>query len=68
MLRRAVLEKIGGFECVKAEVAEDLKLAEILKTRKFNLRVDYAPDLIETRMYSGFREIWQGFTKNFFRE
>lgn len=66
MLRRNVLEKIGGFERVKAEVAEDLKLAEILKKQRFNLRVDYAPDLIETRMYSGFWEIWEGFTKNLF--
>lgn len=66
MLRRGVLEKIGGFQCVKNEVAEDLKLAEILKSRKFNLRVDFAPGLIETRMYYGFREIWEGFTKNLF--
>jgi chlorobactene glucosyltransferase len=66
LLRRASLEKINGFESVKAEVAEDLRLAEILKKQKFNLRIDYAPELIETRMYSGFREIWEGFTKNLF--
>lgn len=65
MFRREVLEKIGGFESVKSEVAEDLKLAEILKNRSFKLRIDYA-EFIETRMYSGFREIWQGFTKNLF--
>ncbi|MET0753212.1 MAG: glycosyltransferase family 2 protein, partial [Pyrinomonadaceae bacterium] len=66
LFRRASLEKINGFESVKAEVAEDLKLAEILKNQKFNLRIDYAPELIETRMYSGFRDIWEGFTKNLF--
>jgi cellulose synthase/poly-beta-1,6-N-acetylglucosamine synthase-like glycosyltransferase len=66
MFRRAVLDKIGGFEAVKSEVAEDLKLAEILKQKGFNLRADYAPELVETRMYAGFREIWQGFTKNLF--
>lgn len=65
MFRREVLEKIGGFDCVKAEVAEDLKLAEILKNKKYKLRIDYA-EFIETRMYSGFREIWSGFTKNLF--
>ncbi|MEO6589885.1 MAG: glycosyltransferase family 2 protein [Pyrinomonadaceae bacterium] len=65
MFRREVLEKIGGFKCVRAEVAEDLKLAEILKNKKFKLRIDYA-EFIETRMYSGFREIWEGFTKNLF--
>jgi chlorobactene glucosyltransferase len=66
MFRRASLEKIGGFASVKAEVAEDLALAKILKKQKFNLRIDYAPALVETRMYSGFREIWEGFTKNLF--
>ena len=66
MFRREVLEKIGGFESVKSEVGEDLKLAEILKKSGFKLRIDYAPDLLETRMYSGFREIWEGFTKNLF--
>ena len=65
MFRREVLENIGGFESVKAEVAEDLKLAEILKSKKYKLRIDYA-EFIETRMYSGFREIWEGFTKNLF--
>jgi len=65
MFRRAGLEKIGGFESVKSEVAEDLKLAEILKNEKCKLRIDYA-EFIETRMYSGFGEIWEGFTKNLF--
>lgn len=65
MFHRSVLEKIGGFESVKSEVAEDLKLAEILKNKKYKLRIDYA-EFIETRMYSGFREIWEGFTKNLF--
>jgi len=66
MFRQSVLDNIGGFEVVKAEVAEDLKLAEILKQNGFKLRVDFAPELIETRMYAGFREIWSGFTKNLF--
>lgn len=66
MFRRDVLDKISGFAAVKSEVAEDLKLAEILKIKGFNLRADYAPDLIETRMYAGFGEIWKGFTKNLF--
>ena len=65
MFRRACLEQIGGFESVKAEVAEDLKLAEIIKSKNYKLRIDYA-EFIETRMYSGFREIWEGFTKNLF--
>jgi chlorobactene glucosyltransferase len=66
MLRRDVMQKIDGFECVKNDVAEDLKLGEYLKKNGYRLRIDYAPDLLQTRMYSGLGEIWAGFSKNFF--
>ncbi len=66
LFKRKLLNGIGGFESVKSEVAEDLKLAEIIKSKGFRLRIDNAPDFIETRMYSGFGEIWSGFTKNLF--
>ncbi|RMH32916.1 MAG: glycosyltransferase [Acidobacteria bacterium] len=66
MFRRSVLEKIGGFSAVKSDVAEDLRMAEVLKEQGFRFRMEYAPDLIQTRMYSTLKEIWEGFTKNLF--
>lgn len=66
MFRRDCLKKIGAFHSVKSEVAEDLKLAEIIKEKGLKLRIDYAPDLLKTQMYAGFWEIWSGFTKNLF--
>ena len=66
LVRRACLKKIGNFESVKNEVAEDLRLAELLKSSGASFRLDYAPDLLKTRMYKGFGEIWAGFTKNLF--
>lgn len=66
VVRRACLEKIGDFESVKNEVAEDLRLAELLKKSGASFRLDYAPDLLKTRMYTGLAEIWTGFTKNLF--
>ena len=66
MVKRSVLEKIGGFEMIKSDVAEDLRLAEVLKKSGFRLRIETAPDLLRTRMYSGLSEIWLGFTKNLF--
>lgn len=66
LIRREYLEKINKFEFVKAEVAEDLKLAALLKQSGARFRLDYAPNLIKTRMYAGLREIWEGFTKNLF--
>jgi chlorobactene glucosyltransferase len=66
LVRRAALEKVGGFESVKNEVAEDLRLAQLLKETGARFRLDYAPDLLQTRMYTGLVEIWLGFTKNLF--
>lgn len=66
LFRKSVLDELGGFSLVRGEVAEDLRMAEILKQRGFKLRIEYAPKLIETRMYSGFKQIWEGFTKNLF--
>lgn len=66
LLSRKALEVVGGFEAIKNDVAEDLRLAELVKKKGLRLRVETAPDLISTRMYSGLEEIWEGFSKNLF--
>lgn len=66
LVRRSALNAISGFETVKTDVAEDLRLAALLKQNRFKIETVYAPGLLKTRMYTGFREIWRGFTKNFF--
>lgn len=66
LLSRKALEVVGGFESIKNDVAEDLRLAELAKQQGLRLRVETAPDLISTRMYSGLEEIWEGFSKNLF--
>lgn len=66
LLSRKALEVVGGFESIKNDVAEDLRLAELVKQKSLRLRVETAPDLISTRMYSGLEEIWEGFSKNLF--
>ncbi len=66
LVRREALIAIGGFEGVRDDVAEDLKLAELLKRSGSRYRAAYAPRLIATRMYAGLGEIWEGFSKNFF--
>lgn len=66
LIHRPALERIGGYRAVKAEVVEDLRTAELLKRSGARLRIEFAPDLVSTRMYSGLGEIWAGFTKNLF--
>ncbi len=66
LIKRIALAEIGGLNQVRGDVAEDLRLAEKLKQNGFKIETHNAPDLLKTRMYAGVREIWHGFTKNFF--
>lgn len=66
MIRRAAIKRVGEYRAVRDEVAEDLRMAQILKGAGARLRLEYAPDLTSTRMQTNFREIWEGFTKNLF--
>ena len=66
LIRRSALERVGGYRAVRADVAEDLRMAELLKGSGARLRLEYGPDLIRTRMQTNLKEIWEGFTKNLF--
>jgi chlorobactene glucosyltransferase len=66
LIRREWLRRVGEYGSLRAEVAEDLRMAEQLKAAGARLRIEYAPTLISTRMQPTLREIWEGFTKNLF--
>jgi chlorobactene glucosyltransferase len=66
LMRRAVLERVGGYKTLKDEVMEDVRLAEMLKRAGARLLTEYAPNLLSTRMYRNFGEMWECSTKNWF--
>ncbi len=66
LMRRSVLDRVGGYERLKDEVMEDVRLAERIKRSRARLLIDRAPTLIRTRMYRTFREMWECSTKNWF--
>jgi chlorobactene glucosyltransferase len=66
LIRRTVLDRIGGYEGLKDEVMEDVRLGERIKRLGAHLIVDRAPALIRTRMYRTFGEMWECSTKNWF--
>ncbi len=66
LLQRCVLERVGGYEALKDEVMEDVRLAEMIKNSGARLLMEHAPNLASTRMYSTFREMWECSTKNWF--
>lgn len=66
LIRRSVLERLGGYELLKNEVMEDVRLAEMIKLSGARLFTEHAPNLVSTRMYSNFGEMWECSTKNWF--
>jgi chlorobactene glucosyltransferase len=64
MMAREEYERIGTHESVKHEVAEDLALAqEVLKSGR-RIQMAYALDLMQTRMYTGWAHLREGWSKN----
>jgi hypothetical protein len=66
LIRRSVLDRVGGYEGLKDEVMEDARLAERIKGSGARLLCEPAPALIRTRMYTTFAEMWECSTKNWF--
>jgi chlorobactene glucosyltransferase len=66
LIRRTVLDRVGGYEGLKDEVMEDARLAERVKAAGARLLLDQAPRLMRTRMYKNFSEMWECSTKNWF--
>ncbi len=66
LIRRAVLDRVGGYEALKDEVMEDARLAERIKHSGARLLIEQAPALLSTRMYKTFAEMWECSTKNWF--
>ncbi len=66
LIRRRALARIGDFAAVRADIVEDIRLAELLKSSGARYRIEHAPDLIRTRMQSSFREIWDFLSRGMF--
>jgi cellulose synthase/poly-beta-1,6-N-acetylglucosamine synthase-like glycosyltransferase len=66
LIRRAALKRVNDYDELKDEVAEDFRLAEMLKRAGARLRIEFAPRLLRTRMYANLSELWECHTKNWF--
>lgn len=64
MIRHAVYDAIGGHAGIRDSVIDDIRLAMTAKRGGYRCRMAQADDRIRVRMYRGFREIVDGFTKN----
>jgi glycosyltransferase involved in cell wall biosynthesis len=66
LVRRNVYEQIGGHAAVRDEVLEDVALARLAKSAGFRLHFAPGDDICRVRMYSSFKAMWEGWSKNLF--
>lgn len=66
LMRRGVWADLGGYKAIRTEMIDDLNTARLVKHAGNRIFVAVTRDLIRTRMYGNFREIWEGLRKNAF--
>lgn len=62
--RRAAYDAIGGHACVQSRIVEDVEIARAVKRAGLRLVMSDVTRMVSVRMYTSFREVWEGFTKN----
>ena len=63
LIRRETYDAIGGHAAAATSILEDVELAKRAKQAGHSLRFRMS-DVVTTRMYRSFREMWEGWTKN----
>lgn len=66
LVRRSVYNEIGGIAAVRSEILDDVALARLVKQRGGRLVFLPGAEWVRTRMYSNFRDMWQGWSKNLY--
>jgi len=66
LLRREAFEQVGGWETLKNSIVDDRDMAVLMKSSGKKIAVYNGEKLLQVRMYTGLKEIWQGFGKNAF--
>jgi glycosyltransferase involved in cell wall biosynthesis len=64
LMERKAYFSVGGHRAVGGSVLEDVDLAWNVKRSRRSIRFRYAPDALSTRMYRGFGDMIEGWTKN----
>ena len=64
LVRRGPYEAVGGHACVRSLIIEDINLAKQVKAAGGSNHIRLTTDLLHTRMYEDFADMWEGLTKN----
>lgn len=65
LMRRDAYRRMGGHACARDTVIEDIPLAQHAKHCGLRLRTALGPEIVAVRMYTNFREIYDGWTRIF---
>lgn len=65
LIRRDAYQRIGGHAAARSGVIEDILLARHAKKSGLRMRAALGPDIVSVRMYTGYREIRDGWTRIF---
>jgi glycosyltransferase involved in cell wall biosynthesis len=63
LIRRDVYDAVGGHAAVAGAILEDVELAKLVKRAGYGLQFRLS-DVVRTRMYRSFPQMWEGWTKN----
>ena len=63
LIRRDAYDAIGGHAAVATTILEDVELAKRVKQAGYKLQFRQS-DVVSTRMYRTFPQMWEGWTKN----
>jgi chlorobactene glucosyltransferase len=64
LIRRSAYDTIGGHTALRDSVVDDVRLGYAVKAAGFAFGVVRAEGQVAVRMYRGFRQVFDGFTKN----
>lgn len=64
LVRRSAYRAVGGHQAVRGDVSEDTALARVMKRAGYRVTLAGGDLLLRTRMYTGWRSLWIGVSKN----
>jgi chlorobactene glucosyltransferase len=66
LFRRSAYDAVGGYSRIRGHAADDVALAREIKAHGFRWRLVDAGRRVSCRMYGGFKDAFDGFSKNLF--
>lgn len=66
LMPRETYDALGGHDSVRATLNEDMHFARLAKANGKRLLVIRAGDMFRVHMYSGWRQIWRGWSRIFY--